>query len=72
VKRDAKGFCSSFFSVASILDGCGDVGYLLIDRLEKRQMQGARGKKDENWRGNEEGDKTLLFGVGGGFIYNVI
>jgi hypothetical protein len=48
VKRDVKGFCSSFFSVVSILDGCGDVGYLLIDWLEKRQMQGARGKKDEN------------------------
>ena len=44
MKRDAKGFCSGFFSAASVLDGCGDVGYLLIDRLEKEetesQMQG--------------------------------
>jgi hypothetical protein len=37
-----------FFSAASILDGCGDVGYLLIVRLEKRQMQGARRREDEN------------------------
>jgi len=48
VKRDVKRFCSGFFSAVSILDGCGDVGYLLIDRLEKRQMQGVRGKEDEN------------------------
>jgi hypothetical protein len=45
VKRDAKGFCSGFFSTASILDGCGDLGYLLIDQLEKRQMRGQEAEK---------------------------
>ena len=40
MKRDANGFCSGFFFTASILDGCGDLGYLFIDQREKRQMWG--------------------------------
>jgi hypothetical protein len=34
-----------FFSAASILHGCRDVGYLLIDRLEKTEETDARGKR---------------------------
>ena len=45
MKRDAKGFCSGFFPTTSILDGCGDLGYLLIDQLEKRQMRGQEAEK---------------------------
>ena len=45
VKSKAKGFCS----VASRLNGCGDVGYCLA-RKEKRQIQGqdAEAREDEN------------------------
>jgi hypothetical protein len=34
-----------FFSTASILDVCGDLGYLLINQLEKRQIRGQEAEK---------------------------
>jgi hypothetical protein len=74
VKRDVKGFCSSFFSVASILDGCGDVGYLLIDRLEKRQNHRCKGKDTKRMKIEGERKKAIRLwsSVGGGFTCNVI
>jgi hypothetical protein len=40
----SRGFVRVFLT-ASILDGCGDLGYLLIDQLEKRQMLGQEAEK---------------------------
>ena len=63
MKRDAKGFCSGFFFTASLLDGCGDLGYLLIDQLEKRvkrQMQRCRGQEAEKMKIEGERKKAGL------------
>jgi hypothetical protein len=75
VKRDAKGFCSGFFSAASVLDGCGDVGYLLINRLEKEETESQmQGQDTERMKIEGERKKAIRLwsGVSGGFTCNVI
>jgi hypothetical protein len=75
VKRDAKVFCSGFFSAASVLDGCGDVGYLLIDRLEKEETESQmQGQDIERMKIEGERKKAIRLwsSVGGGFTCNVI
>jgi hypothetical protein len=75
VKRDAKGFRSGFFSAASVLDGCGDVGYLLIDRLEKEETESQmQGQDTERMKIEGERKKAIRLwsGVGGDFTCTVI